>query len=182
MCNKILWIIFKAFKLMETNEIPGRWLFSTGSISGVPDCHIMLKEICVQRRKFTETQKPPTSCCQNKEMINLLTLELLASWEIHVFKRLLLLEHNFGWLLKGSQQGADDSKADIWSLGITAIEIAKGGPPNSEMHSMRVLYLIPKNGPPTLVGDFTKSFKEFTDACLNKDPSFRPAAQEFLET
>ena len=80
------------------------------------------------------------------------------------------------------QEMGYDFKADIWSLGITAIELVNGAPPNAELHPMKALFHIPKNPAPRLEGSkFSRDMKSFVAACLVKDPDHRPTARDLLQ-
>ncbi|XP_033977084.1 misshapen-like kinase 1 isoform X2 [Trematomus bernacchii] len=76
---------------------------------------------------------------------------------------------------------AYDYRSDLWSLGITALEMAEGAPPLCDMHPMRALFLIPRNPPPKLKSKkWSKRFLSFTDSCLVKNHLQRPNTDTLL--
>uniref|UniRef100_A0A8C9VZI4 non-specific serine/threonine protein kinase n=1 Tax=Scleropages formosus TaxID=113540 RepID=A0A8C9VZI4_SCLFO len=75
-----------------------------------------------------------------------------------------------------------DYRSDIWSLGITALEMAEGAPPLCDMHPMRALFLIPRNPPPKLKSKkWSKKFVDFIEGCLVKTYASRPSTEQLLK-
>ena len=86
-------------------------------------------------------------------------------------------------VIKGKQY---DASADIWSFGITAIELAQGRAPRSRMNPNQVLLSTVRDGPPHLERTggqykYSAAFVDIVDKCLNKDPAKRPTATELLQ-
>ncbi|XP_064337907.1 mitogen-activated protein kinase kinase kinase kinase 4 isoform X47 [Camelus dromedarius] len=75
-----------------------------------------------------------------------------------------------------------DYRSDLWSCGITAIEMAEGAPPLCDMHPMRALFLIPRNPPPRLKSKkWSKKFFSFIEGCLVKNYLQRPSTEQLLK-
>uniref|UniRef100_A0A672KK89 non-specific serine/threonine protein kinase n=1 Tax=Sinocyclocheilus grahami TaxID=75366 RepID=A0A672KK89_SINGR len=75
-----------------------------------------------------------------------------------------------------------DFKSDLWSLGITAIEMAEGAPPLCDMHPMRALFLIPRNPAPRLKSKkWSKKFQSFIESCLLKNHNQRPSTEQLMK-
>ncbi|XP_067842317.1 mitogen-activated protein kinase kinase kinase kinase 4 isoform X3 [Heptranchias perlo] len=75
-----------------------------------------------------------------------------------------------------------DYRSDLWSLGITAIEMGEGAPPLCDMHPMRALFLIPRNPPPRLKSKkWSKKFFSFIESCLVKNYMQRPSTEHLLK-
>lgn len=83
-------------------------------------------------------------------------------------------------------EGQYDGKVDVWSLGITCIELAERKPPYFNMNAMSALYHIAQNDSPTLqvsylqAPEWTDTFRYFVEACLRKNPQERPSSMGLL--
>ena len=81
------------------------------------------------------------------------------------------------------QESSYNGKADIWSLGITAIELAEGEPPYANIHPMRAIFMIPSRAPATLANKekFSPELNDFIAKCLVKDPTLRSSADDLMK-
>ncbi|XP_073085286.1 serine/threonine-protein kinase TAO1-like isoform X2 [Manis javanica] len=85
-------------------------------------------------------------------------------------------------IILGRNEEQYDSKVDVWSLGITCIEIAERDPPLFAMNAKRALYHITRNNPPTLQSnEWSGSFRNFVESCLQKNPKDRPTSKTLLK-
>lgn len=76
-----------------------------------------------------------------------------------------------------------DNRSDLWSLGITALEMAESQPPLCDLHPMRALFLIPRNPPPRLKSKkWNKKFHNFIETVLVKDYTQRPSTEQLLKS
>src|SRR3546814_11280116 len=80
------------------------------------------------------------------------------------------------------QETSYDGKADIWSLGITAIEMSEGQPPHYNVHPMRAIFMIPMKPAPTLQqpDKWAPEFVAFVRVCLSTTPEERASSTDLL--
>ena len=79
-------------------------------------------------------------------------------------------------------EGQYDGKVDVWSLGITCVELAERKPPYFNMNAMSALYHIAQNESPTISSpDWSEVFRHFVDSCLQKNPCDRPTSERLTQ-
>ncbi|ODV92446.1 hypothetical protein CANCADRAFT_20474, partial [Tortispora caseinolytica NRRL Y-17796] len=120
----------------------------------------------------------------NEGQVQLCDFGVAAQLASSKFKRSTFVGTPYWMAPEVITEGASyNSKADIWSLGITVYEIATGNPPFAEVEAMRAIFLIPRSPPARLEGSkYSPEVKEFIALCLDEEPDSRPSAEGLMKS
>jgi serine/threonine protein kinase len=157
----------------------------TGALKGLAYLH--------SKKKIHRDIKSDNLLLNNQGSIKLGDFGVSGQMEGTMDKRNTVIGTPFWMAPEIIMEAGHDMKADIWSLGITCIEMAEMFPPYHKLHPMRAIFMIPSKPPPTLgmepteynrfkkAEDYTKPFVNFIARCLTKDPEERPSADTLLQ-
>lgn len=104
----------------------------------------------------------------------------VASQVMNTFRRTSFVGSPYWMAPEVIKRSQYDSKADIWSLGITIYELVRGEPPLAHVEPARAICVIPTCPPPRLDSSYGEALRELVAACLHDDPNKRPSADELL--
>lgn len=152
---------------------------------------VLLKQV-LQGLHYLHTMNPPTIhrdiksgniLLNSKGEVKLADFGIAAQLTDTIAKRHTQIGSPFWMAPEIIQENPYDTKVDIWSLGITAIELAQLKPPHWDAGSIRALFLIATKPPPTLdqPEKYSPGFSKFITNCVSKSPTERPTALQLLD-
>lgn len=179
-----LWIVMEICKAGSVSDLMSLCAvcLSEDMISSI--CYDVLQALAYihENRKIHRDIKAANILLNENARAKLADFGVAGHLSDHLAKRVTVIGTPFWMAPEVIEEVGYGTKADIWSLGITCIEMADGKPPYHDLHPMRAIFMIPSNPPPTLSNpkDYSPQFREFIRQCLIKDPSNRPSAVELL--